>query len=219
MNIVLYPNQGDEVAKENSQIAVCTLAELLDVLPKDVKDKFHIKVDNHTKLSKNLGWYEHSAFLPERKQIAADNMLFDFIHDPLKEQDHHVGLVILNKDMTARDKSSDGKYIDFLFGLATSGAAIISFYRFNSGIKNKKDRRSCIRRAVLHEFFHTVGLIPYWRKSNIDNRLGLHCKNVCVMRQGMNVSEWKNHALEEDKKKIILCPQCVDNLLEVLSHK
>ena len=212
---------GEGVSREEGQIAICALAEIGVLLPKVSDDRFHIRDFGNWSQGigpfQSLEWYENSSYIPEIDKFNGSNILLNFILEPWKKGDPHFDIAIFSKRMTAKD--CDGNWLSFIFGLAGSGAAIISTHEFNHGLKNKRLRHLCLRRGVLHEFFHILGLVPDSRKTNIDNRLGLHCSNICVMRQGMSLSEWKNYAVEEEEKKVILCHQCKKDLHEVLSRK
>ena len=215
MDIQLYLGSG--VFKEDGLVALCALAELSDILPKISKDEFHIRVvDSRDKLYQDLRWYEYSEWLPERKQLIADDIFLNLILDHSKEQNSRLDVVVLGKDMTAIDNKHDGKWLNFLFGLGGSRIAIVSTYQFRHHLENKKLRNLCLRRNIFHQVFHAFGLIPEWRKTKIDNSLGLHCSNICVMRQGLSVCEWKNNVIQEREKGIVLCHQCKKDLVRVL---
>ena len=221
MNIYLHC--GDGVTKEEGQVAIHALLEtidfLVDFIPKTSNNGFHAKVLGNWSPSsaafQNLERHVASSFIPEIKKFDGSNILLNLIHG--RKDISHFDIAISSKRITARD--CNGNWLDSIFGLAGGGTAIVSTHEFNHELKNEELRHLCLRRVIIHKFFHILGLLPNWRETNIDNRLGLNCGNVCVMRQGMSVSEWKKYAKEEENKGVALCSQCEDNLLEIFSRK
>ncbi len=208
----IHLHLGDGVNKEESKIAICSLSEIVDFLPKTLDDRFNIRV-----FDDSLERYETSSFVPEIEKFDGSNILWNFILERKNHSHSHFDVAIFSKRITVKDR--DRNWLDSIFGLAGSGVAIVSTHGFNHGLKNRELRNLCLRRAILHEFFHIIGLVPNWRETNVDTRLGLNCSNICIMRQGMSVSEWKKYSIEEEKKGVILCSQCKENLFEVLSRK
>lgn len=52
------------------------------------------------------------------------------------------------------------------------------------------------------------------RKERVIQKLGLHCTNVCTMRQGMSLSEWKELTQEELRRGIHFCADCSRELAQ-----
>ena len=72
-----------------------------------------------------------------------------------------------------------------------------------------------IKQAVYHELGHLFGLVPETRNS-VNESLGIHCNNICIMRQGLSIDEWiniTNHRLEYG----ILCSPCSIDIKDYFS--
>ena len=59
---------------------------------------------------------------------------------------------------------------------------------------------------------HALGLIPESRRCNVEDKIGLHCTNLCTMRQGMSRSEFVDLALEEEQAGVTFCSECAQYL-------
>ncbi len=69
-----------------------------------------------------------------------------------------------------------------------------------------------LRRLARHEFGHALGLIPESRSTNVATEVGLHCTNVCTMRQGMCLAEFEDLTQEEERANVDFCGECLDYL-------
>lgn len=209
-----------DVEEEEKKVVLRSLGEIPFFLPKG--EDFHIKNFGNwfqgNEPFQSFQWYEDQAWIASRQQLNAGSILMNFLTEPWQEQQRHVDFAVVGRNATAKN---NGGWLNFIFGLSSAdGVGLVSTYRFNYELTRDKDLRDlCLRRAVLHEFFHILGLVPKWRKTNRGESLGAHCTNLCVMRQGLSVSEWARYALEERDHRIILCSQCQENLLAIFKAK
>ena len=195
---------SSDVTKEEAATAISAIASVVRILPGE--GKFQINT-----IPGGLESYEQRAEIAERNQLYADRILTDFL---FQRKEAQWKLAVSARSITSRN---NGGWLNFLFGLSGRGVAIVSTHQFRRELKDEKLRLLCLRRTIVHEFCHSLGLIPDSRKTNRDERLGLHCTNVCVMRQGLSVKEWAGHARQEEERGVILCPQCAGELISLWS--
>jgi predicted Zn-dependent protease len=113
-------------------------------------------------------------------------------------------ILIVRSDIYAEEDN-------FLVGIAREGfGTVISTYRFN-GLDDKL-KYECIKTETMHELGHVFGLLPDNRTEDVEDSLGLHCANRCIMRQGLNVPEdWIN--MTKDRLRYdALCKRCEKDL-------
>jgi len=102
---------------------------------------------------------------------------------------------------------------NFVIGLASPGiGTTISTYRFKQ--LDDKLRYECIKTETMHELGHVFGLIPDERTTDVEDSLGKHCANICIMRQGLTLpTDWIN--ITKDRlDQGALCQPCKSDLKE-----
>lgn len=105
---------------------------------------------------------------------------------------------------------------NFVIGMALENkGALISTCRF--GNLNDFAKQECVKTETMHEGGHVFGLVPYERKTNVEESLGHHCANLCIMRQGLTVpKDWIKYTeerLECEKRGLSgLCEDCQKDL-------
>ena len=82
--------------------------------------------------------------------------------------------------------------------------------RFQHGISNREEQILAVKRLLRHEVGHMLGLVE--RDHHVEDKLGLHCTNICTMRQGLSVPEWLQQAKEEEKHGVQFCSCCMNDL-------
>ncbi len=106
----------------------------------------------------------------------------------------------------------------FVIGAGKEGCcAIISTYRFS----NLDDLKyEVIKTETMHENGHVFDIPNDNRATNVEENLGWHCTNECVMRQGLIVPkdwiEMTNDRLESGRP---LCDECINDLTTYLGRK
>lgn len=79
-------------------------------------------------------------------------------------------------------------------------------------------RRECMKTEVMHEVGHVFGLVPDSRKE-ADERIGLHCKDVCTMRQGITVpTDWIRNTGDRLSHGPF-CAHCTSDLREFFTRE
>lgn len=137
-------------------------------------------------------------------QLNANAILDSVINEPWRKAQDHYDVIVLHSDLYSGNTN-------FVIGLAERGiGTVISTNRFNT--LGDRARHECIKTETMHELGHTFGLLPYERTENLDTRLGRHCANTCIMRQGIAVPrDWIN--MTEDRLRYgALCPTCETDL-------
>jgi len=145
------------------------------------------------------------------QQLIANNVMQHFYQEPWQKQPHWE-VFVLNRDLTAWGR--DG-LLNYIFGLTNSefAASIQSITRIMSEIPTEDLRKAMIRRLLRHEVGHMFKL-PHSNRPNIEIKLGLHCTNICTMRQGMSITEWAKQTIEEAKRGIHFCEDCQRDLAQ-----
>jgi len=114
--------------------------------------------------------------------------------------------------LTGEDiNSSDGSY-NFLIGLALPGiGTLISTKRFE-GIDDIYTRNECIKTEVMHEIGHVFGA-PNPSRKDLEDNIGNHCRNKCVMRQGVRVPiDWIKITRDRLETGKPYCDSCEEDL-------
>ena len=151
-------------------------------------------------------WYIEKA-TKRGKQYSAMSILQMLNAEPWQKDNRHIDIFITSKDLYAEGCS-------YVFGQAVFewGVAVQSTYRFKSAGLDDKSRTACIRRLVLHELGHLLGIAKPGRQFTVES-LGSHCSNIpCVMHQGMSVREWESLSIMELDKHQTYCQDCMSEL-------
>jgi predicted Zn-dependent protease len=121
----------------------------------------------------------------------------------------HYEIIVVKKDM----------YIpgtNFLIGLSIPGdGALVSTNRFLS-LKDKSLQYECIKTMMMHEMGHVFGL-PL-RDYNVEEKIGRHCTNICVMRQGLYVPDDWIKMTEDRLKYGAFCKDCQQDLKKIIAQ-
>lgn len=158
----------------------------------------------------SLDWYiEHSRYASRNNhQLDVSQMLIDFRSEPWRDIDRggkdHYDVVVVSEDIYMRD-------IPFLIGLADENkGTVLSTKRFQE--LDQYTKSECLKTEAMHEIGHVFGLIPPERISNVEESIGKHCTNRCIMRQGLSVPrDWI--ILTEDRINYgALCQECERDL-------
>jgi len=116
----------------------------------------------------------------------------------------HYDILIVNSDLYAGDSN-------FSVGLAGKGlGTIVSTFKIQG--LDDTTRYECVKTEIMHELGHVFGLVPEERTENVEDSLGKHCMNRCIMRQGLSVpSDWIN--MTNDRLQFgALCSTCETDL-------
>lgn len=118
-------------------------------------------------------------------QLNISMMLWHLLHEPWRQPPHqnHYDIAIVREDLWAGSSSNN-----FVLGAALGDALILSTKRLHS-IPNPTTRVECLQTLTMHELGHVFGLIPSNRTDNVEESLGKHCTNRCIMRQGLRVPD------------------------------
>jgi len=162
----------------------------------------------------SVDWYLQRAKLKGKlNQLDASQILSDLSNEPWRKENQggkdHYDLFVVREDLGYEENN-------FVIGLAirTIGT-VFSTYRFNS--LNERTRFECIKTETMHELGHVFGLIPFNRRENVEESIGLHCTNRCIMRQGLSVpNDWEK--LSVDRLNYgALCKDCTSDLRKFFS--
>jgi predicted Zn-dependent protease len=156
---------------------------------------------------KSVDWYVAKGFEKSRNNSQANSgeILTQLWIEPWQDQIPHYEVVVLCSDLYSEETN-------FVIGSAIKGfGTVISINRFRDLERNLQ--LECIRTEVTHEVGHVFGLVPETRTVRVNQSLGLHCTNQCVMRQGLTVPlDWIQFSKERLATSQIFCPQCQQDL-------
>ena len=151
-------------------------------------------------------WYiQHAEIIRgyAHRQINADSLLKLMYNEPYQQNDPHVDALFTSADLTSKELK-----LNFCFGLTNGRFTVQSVFRYRS--LPKYDRKLAIKTVLQHELGHVFGMAWDPNRPNTEEKLGNHCTNRgCIMRQGMNTTEWVNLAREARKMGRLYCPQCL----------
>ena len=142
-------------------------------------------------------------------QLNADYLLDLILREPWQDVPH-IDVMLTSHDLTATDDG--GRFLNFVFGLTHRAATVQSVYRFRPGAASlsDEDRYLAIKMLIHHELGHIFLMAADPNRSHTEESLGEHCTNPgCVMRQGLSVPEWVQHARESYDMGMVYCPQCL----------
>lgn len=160
---------------------------------------------------KSVDWYiqrgrEESV---RRDQLDGNTIIYQLYgepwQDPSKGGQPHYDVVVLKSDMYADDTN-------FVIGVALpEHGTVISIHRF-LGLRDQVTQIECIKTETMHEIGHVFGLVPEERTENVEESLGKHCTNICVMRQGLRLPNDWIRITHDRLNQQALCRQCQKDL-------
>lgn len=172
------------------------------------KSENFLDINGYLNEYQSVDWYiEKGRETGRGNQLNVDTMQFLLCFEPWRKNqgEDHYDIFVVNEDMFSQGTN-------FVIGLAQEGiGTTISTYRFKE--LDKKTKYECIKTETMHELGHAFGLPPSERTKNVENSLGLHCKNKCIMRQGLTLpKDWIK--ISKDRiKHGALCSTCEKNLV------
>lgn len=145
-------------------------------------------------------------------QIDVSQVIRLFYEEPWQANPHWE-VFIVNHDLN--DTDDTGRYINFVFGATNTEihASVQSITRLMNEVVNESLRLRMIQRLLRHEVGHMFGLMA--RNFKVEQKLGLHCTNICTMRQGLSIPEWASLTQQEDSLGIHYCDDCLNDLARI----
>jgi len=181
-----------------------------------IGEKYISIIDGSLKEYKNIDWYLQQGKLKSRDstRLNASAICNLCSVEVLSNVRKHYYVFIVKIDIYLEEGNTR-----FVIGAGKEGhCAIISTYRFKDLDDNRKYK--VIKTEAMHEIGHVFGIPNNNRKTNVENNIGLHCTNECVMRQGLCVPddwiEMTNDRLESGKP---LCDECTNDLITYFGRK
>lgn len=148
---------------------------------------------------------DHALFVSQRpKQLVAEALMADLYNDSRTISPDHYLVAIISEDMYS-NKYSD----DFILAFSLSNfATIVSRSRFAD--LDDIMMFEMLKFTVMHDLGNVFGLTG---KSGYEYKgSDEYCQDKwCLMRQGMNLDEWKQHAFDR-MAALSLCAHCRDAL-------
>ena len=101
---------------------------------------------------------------------------------------------------------------EYVFGFANAGlCATLSTYRYERDTRIS-DPIAAFVAGVFHEFGHVVGAPNGDRTEAIQDWLGAHCTNACVMRQRDDLPEWETDIVKDLFGGKLYCDLCLRDI-------
>ncbi len=151
----------------------------------------------------------------------------------------HINVFIVNHDLTdytdrqtplwrlvppnhpLRTQAGPHNRLNFVYGSSYQDfASIQSVRRLLTEEPVGVIRDEMLRRLFRHELGHVFGVPISTRTAHVESRLGLHCTNMCSMRQGESFQDWKQDTIQEMENGITYCSDCLhDFAIRKTSYK
>ena len=140
-------------------------------------------------------------------QCVVEAILEQWHRDPWQAKPHlpHLSVFVVDCDLTSR--KGDGTVFNFAYGATQPDLGTIQSISRLRAIKDPALQVRVFERVIEHETGHLFGLNQ--RTFHIEQRLGPHCSNVCVMRQALDFKELSRHTQEEQRANIHFCADCL----------
>jgi predicted Zn-dependent protease len=155
-------------------------------------------------------WYIETSFDRSLGQVVAPRFLDLVRKEPWQIRSPHFDVAVIDLDLTdVPEKTVSQQDTDFVLASVLPGTAtIISVHRLRR-LDDDARRRRALRRLIIHNVGHVIGLPAPDRKLDVEDSGGeRHCTNVCVMRHGATVEDLVALSEEEGVLGVVLCPGC-----------
>jgi len=173
----------------------------------ELRGRNYISPDGSLEEYRSVNWYLQQGRLKSRNstQLNAHTIYGLCCEEITLSGYKHYYVLILKSDIYKENTN-------FVIGAGGRGiCAIISTYRFKNLESDQK--YEVIKTETMHEIGHVFDIPNDNRTTNVEENLGLHCTNECVMRQGLHVpDDWIK--MTNDRIKICkpLCDECISDL-------
>jgi predicted Zn-dependent protease len=160
---------------------------------------------------KSVDWYLQAGRQDSRKiaQLNSDTLVSALAYEPWRRIEDHYDILVVCSDIY-------GEGTDFVIGSALRGiGTVISTCRFKG--LDSKTAFECIKTETMHELGHVLGLVPEERTENVEQSLGKHCLNTCIMRQGLYVPKDWIKLTNDRLRHGALCRTCETDLRNYFS--
>lgn len=155
----------------------------------------------------SVDWYAEDAFTGRQNemgdyQLHSGLVLDSFCDEPWQKSQPHYDVMITSLDLYAEG-------CNWVLGSAFPlTGTVLSTYRWRK--LSNSDQYNLIRTEATHEMGHVFGL-PDRNRKDLENSIGNHCRNRCVMRQGLKLKQWVDHTHDRISHET-LCPQCKEDI-------
>ncbi len=161
-------------------------------------------------------WYAQQSLNSDTGQISGPRFLELFRQEPWQQAAPHHDLAIVHHDLVdrpARNREDEGHpYV--LSSFVSDLGAVLSVQRLRT-LQNEAQRRQALRRLTLNAFGQVLQLPGPARTENVSEiQAARWCTNRCALRHAPDVATMLDLAVEEEKTRTILCPQCTSDLLD-----
>jgi len=132
---------------------------------------------------RSVDWYiaQGHEYSNRQGQLNAAAIIAGYLEEPEQELNPHYDVIIVKSDIYSGNDDDN-----FVIGFALSEhATVVSLDKFLH--LEQHIQEACIKTEVMHELGHVFGLVPEDRTDDVEDDFGLHCTNLCVMRQGRRV--------------------------------
>jgi len=187
-------------------LSICSVEREIEVIDRGLWRNIDYKINGVLRKFLSVDWFLKEGWENSRNKTQMNALtILNFLSLPQwKKDNNYYDVFLLSSDIYYENTN-------FIIGLARKGVGtIISTNRFQS--LNNTLKFECIKTETMHELGHVFGLLPIDRTENVDDSLGKHCTNRCIMRQGLIVPiDWVN--ITKDRLKYgPFCENCKKDL-------
>ncbi len=145
-----------------------------------------------------------------RGQLDAGQLHKLFWNEPWQKTDPHYDVLITSADLY--DARNGVRETNWIFGSAIPGFSLVaSTFRPRAEFRNETTYLEVLKTGVMHEFGHVIGLPNENRGYALEENLGGHCTNRCIMRQRVRIAEW-GEITADRLNHGALCRDCLRDL-------
>jgi predicted Zn-dependent protease len=208
--IIMNEDGVSDLEKEAVTVGIKDILEMAEVRSKveDIgvwRSTTYCNEDGSLKNFQSIDWYLQKGREESRNanQLNVQSISMHLQRRGTVWKGTHRIVLVLCSDIYYEDKN-------FVVGLSDKDSPVIlSTFRFKG--LSEKERCQCLKTVAMHELGHMFGLPSEDRDKNVENKLGKHCTNRCIMRQGLDVSDWLD--ITDDRLKYgALCSDCINDL-------
>jgi hypothetical protein len=163
----------------------------------------------------SLQWYIDQSYDWGHGSIIGSKLLDIVLNEPWQRSNAHYDLLLVGQKLLPTHAHAANEQS---LALSVPGRATVISTAPLRQIGDNRMRLYTIRRVVGHQLGHLFGIPSATRHDIVTNAEGeRHCQQVCAMREANDLDELVDLSAEEVKAKVLLCPECWQDLLTVMA--
>jgi len=154
-------------------------------------------------------WYWQSSLDASRGQVSGPQLVNIIRQEPWQQAEPHFDVAILHLDLCDAAPEARGAYRSVFAYAQPDLAAIISTHHLTS-IASEELRLRCLRRLVIHNFGHVIGLPDGPRHPSSER--GGRCTPPCIMHEAYSQEELLEVVSRQEGEGLEFCALCKADL-------